>query len=277
MSRADEIFVRDCRRILDEGYEQKTGETRAHWADDGSPAYTKKICSVVNRYNLQEEFPIQTIRPINYKAAIDEILWIWQKKSNVVAELNSKIWNQWEQADGTIGKAYGYQLGRVHKYPEGEFDQVDRVLYQLKNDPNSRRILTSMYNFDDLNEMALYPCAYGMMFNVFGNKLNGILQQRSQDMLVANGWNVVQYATLLHMFAQVSGLEAGELVHVISDAHIYDRHFEIVEEVIQREQYPAPKLWINPEVKDFYDFTVDDFVLEDYKHGERVRRIPVAE
>ncbi len=275
MSKADQLFIATCRDILDNGYLQDT-DIRAKWEDDGAPAKTMKKFAVVNRYNLAEEFPIITLRKINYRAAIDEVLWIWQRKSNRLADLNSKIWNQWAQPDGTIGKAYGYQLAQKHHYKEGDFDQVDRVLYDLKNNPGSRRILVSMYNFADLHEMALYPCAYSMTFNVVGNKLNAILNQRSQDMLLANGWNVTQYAALVHMFAQVSNLEVGELVHVIADAHIYDRHIPVVEEVIKREQFPAPKLRLNPEIKDFYQFTVDDFELLDYQCGKGVGKLPVA-
>lgn len=276
MSKADDIFIKNCREIIDEGYPSDDYQVRPRWADDKSPANTLKRFGLVNRYNLAEEFPIQTLRKINFKAAVDELLWIWQKKSNNVHDLNSKIWDAWADEDGSIGKAYGYQLGVKHQYKEGMFDQVDRVLYDLKNNPYSRRIMTNIYNFADLHEMNLYPCAYSMTFNVTGNKLNGILNQRSQDMLVANSWNVTQYAVLLHMFAKVSGLEAGELVHVIADAHIYDRHIPIVEELIKRETYPAPKLVIDPEVTDFYDFTVDSFKLENYRHGPLVRKIPVA-
>ena len=275
MSVADKLFIENCRLILDHGFDQTGEEVRPHW-EDGTPAYTKKSFGIVNRYDLSQEFPLLTLRPINYRAAIDEILWIWQKKSNNINDLNSKIWDQWAREDNTIGKAYGYQMQVKHKYKEGMFDQVDRVLFDLKNNPSSRRILTSMYNFDDLHDMALYPCAYSITFNVTNNKLNAILNQRSQDMLVANNWNVVQYSILIHMFAQVSGLEVGEFIHVISDAHIYDRHFSIVEELISRQSYPAPSLKMNKNVKDFYEFTVDDFTFENYQHGPAVKRIPVA-
>jgi thymidylate synthase len=248
---------------------------RARW-EDGAPAHTKKIFAVVNRYNLAEEFPALTLRPTPVKSAVDELLWIWQKKSNNVKDLNSRIWDPWADEKGSIGKAYGYQLGVKHQYSEGEFDQVDRVLYDLKNNPYSRRIMTNIYNFEDLHEMALYPCAYSVTFNVTENRLNAILNQRSQDTLVANSWNVVQYSVLVHMLAQVSGLVAGELVHVIADAHIYDRHIPLVEELISRPQYPAPKLKINPDIKNFYDFTVDDIIVEDYQAGPQVKNIPVA-
>ncbi len=264
-----------CKSILNEGISSEGQEVRPRW-EDGTPAHTVKKFGVVNRYNLAEEFPILTLRKVPFKLAIDEILWIWQKKSNNIKDLNSHIWDSWADENGTIGKAYGYQLGVKHKYKEGEFDQVDRVLYDLKNNPYSRRIITNLYNHHDLHEMNLYPCAYSVTFNVTGNKLNAILNQRSQDVLVANAWNVCQYAVLIHMLAQVSNLEVGEFVHVIADAHIYDRHIPIVEQLIKRESYPAPKLIINKDIKNFYDFTVDDFVLEDYKHGDIIKNIPVA-
>ncbi len=275
MSKADKIFVDMCRDIIDNGWSDQETTVRPKW-DDGAPAHTIKKFGVVNRYNLAEEFPILTLRPTYLKSAIDEILWIWQKKSNDIKDLSSHIWDSWADENGTIGKAYGYQLGVKHKYPEGEFDQVDRVLFDLKNNPHSRRIMTNIYVHKDLSEMKLYPCAYSMTFNVTGNKLNAILNQRSQDVLTANRWNVCQYAALVHMFAQVSGLEVGEFVHVIADAHIYDRHIPLVEELIKREQFDAPKLVINKEIKNFYDFTVDDFVLENYKAGEQIKNIPVA-
>ncbi len=275
MSIADKIFINTCRDILDNGISDEGLDVRPVW-EDGTPAHTIKKFCIVNRYDLSKEFPIITLRRTAFKSAIDEILWIWQKKSNNVNELNSHIWDSWADESGSIGKAYGYQLGVKHKYKEGEFDQVDRVLYDLKHNPQSRRILTNIYNFQDLNEMHLYPCAYSMTFNVSGNKLNGILNQRSQDTLTANNWNVVQYAVLLHMFAQVSDLEVGELVHVISDAHIYDRHVPIVEEILSNPQYPAPKFIMNKDVKNFYDFTVDDFRLEDYQFTKLDAKIEVA-
>ncbi|MCT4542569.1 MAG: thymidylate synthase [Vallitalea sp.] len=275
MSKADKIFIDMCRDILDNGFSSEGQEVRPRW-EDGTYAHTIKRFSVVNRYNLAEEFPILTLRPTYLKSAVGEILWIWQKKSNNINDLNSKIWDSWADDKGSIGKAYGYQLGIKHKYIEGEFDQVDRVLYDLRNNPYSRRIMTNIYNHQDLHEMNLYPCAYSVTFNVTGNKLNAILNQRSNDILVANNWNVVQYSVLVHMLAQVSGLEVGEFVHVIADAHIYDRHVPIVEELITRKSYEAPKLIINKNVKDFYDFTVDDFKLENYQKGEQIRNIPVA-
>ncbi len=275
MSIADQIFINTCRDILDNGISDQDLPVRPHWLD-GTPAHTVKKFCIVNRYDLSKEFPIITLRRTAFKSAIDEILWIWQKKSNNVHDLNSHIWDSWADETGSIGKAYGYQLGVKSVYPEGEFDQVDRVLFDLKNNPSSRRILTNIYNFQDLHEMHLYPCAYSMTFNVTGNKLNGILNQRSQDTLTANNWNVVQYAVLLHMFAQVSGLEVGEFVHVISDAHIYDRHVPIVEEILKNPQYPAPTFKMNKDVKNFYDFTVDDFELVDYNYTKLDKKIEVA-
>ena len=274
MSRTDRIFIDMCKNVLENGVLDE-GNVRPHW-DDGAPAYTKKVFGVVNRYNLEEEFPLLTLRPINFKAAVDEILWIWQKKSNNINDLNSHIWDSWADESGSIGKAYGYQLAVKHKYKEGMFDQVDRVLYDLKNNPSSRRIMTNIYNHHDLSEMALYPCAYSVTFNVSQGKLNAILNQRSQDILAANAWNVSQYAALVMMLAQVSGLKAGELVHVIADAHIYDRHIDIVKELISRKENPAPVVKLNPEIKNFYDFKVEDFVVENYVTGEKIGKIPVA-
>ena len=275
MSYADKVFVDNIKTILNEGFSDKGLDVRPHWAD-GTPAHTIKKFGLVNRYDLSKEFPIITVRGTFLKSAVDELLWIWQKKSNVVSELKSHVWDSWADENGTIGKAYGYQLGVKHKYPEGEFDQVDRVLYDLKNNPQSRRILTSIYNFEDLHEMQLYPCAYSMTFNVSGDTLNGILNQRSQDMVTANNWNVAQYAVLMHMFAQVSGLKVGELVHVIADAHIYDRHIPIAEDIIKNEQYDAPKFELNPNITDFYQFTTKDIKLVDYKYNDKKYDIEVA-
>ncbi|MDD3393544.1 MAG: thymidylate synthase [Anaerotignum sp.] len=275
MSKADDIFIKNCTEILEKGFSTEKEKVRPHW-EDGTPAYTIKTFGVVNRYDLSEEFPLLTLRATNWKAAIDEILWIWQKKSNNIHDLNSNIWNSWADENGSIGKAYGYQLGVPYAFKQGTMDQVDNVLWQLKNTPYSRRIMTNIYNFADLMEMGLEPCAYSMTFNVVGDQLNAILNQRSQDTLAANNWNVVQYSALLMMFAQVSGLKAGELVHVISDMHIYDRHIPMIEELVQREKFPAPKVRLNPEVKSFYDFTVEDFVVEDYQHGKPIGKVPVA-
>ncbi len=275
MSIADEIFIRNCRDIIDNGVWDTDYPVRPKWLD-GTPAHTVKKFCIVNRYDLQKEFPILTLRRTAFKSAIDEILWIWQKKSNNVNDLNSHIWDSWADENGSIGKAYGYQLAIKHKYPEGEFDQVDRVLFDLKNNPHSRRIMTNIYTFEDLHEMHLYPCAYSMTFNVSGNTLNGILNQRSNDVAVANNWNVVQYAVLLHMLAQVSNLKVGELVHVIADAHIYDRHVPVIEKMLKNPTFKAPKLIINPEVKNFYDFTVDDFSLVDYEFNKLDSKFEVA-
>lgn len=275
MSYADKVFKENCNEIIKNGVWDTNCNVRPHWAD-GTPAHTVKKFAIVNRYDLQKEFPILTIRKTFLKSAIDEILWIWQKKSNNVHDLNSHIWDSWADESGSIGKAYGYQLAIKHKYNEGEFDQVDRVIFDLKNNPNSRRIMTNIYNFADLNEMHLYPCAYSMTFNVSGDKLNGILNQRSNDMIVANNWNVCQYSVLLMMLAQVCGFKAGELVHVISDAHIYDRHIPIYEQMLKNPEYEAPVLKINTDIKDFYDFSVGDFELIDYKCTPLSQKIEVA-
>ncbi len=275
MSRADEIFIANCKDILENGVWDTDLNVRPKW-DDGASAHTVKKFGIVNRYDLSEEFPILTIRRTYWKSAIDELLWIWQKKSNNVHELKSHVWDAWADETGSIGKAYGYQLGVKHHYPEGDMDQVDRVLYDLKHNPASRRIMTNIYNHADLSEMALYPCAYSMTFNVTGNKLNAILNQRSQDMLTANNWNVVQYAALTCMLAQVSGLEPGEFMHVIADAHIYDRHVPLVEEILANEPKPAPKFIIDPAVDDFYKFTVDSFKVENYEFSGFNKKIPVA-
>lgn len=277
MSYADKIFIQNCTEILTNGYWDTNQIVRPKWSDDNSSAHTVKKFGIVNEYNLSNEFPIMTLRKINYKAAVDELLWIWQKKSNDVRDLSSKIWNAWANEEHTIGKAYGYQLGVKHEYNEGMFDQVDRVLYDLKHNPYSRRILTNIYTFEDLHEMMLYPCAYSMTFNVTGKKLNAILNQRSQDMMVANNWNVCQYAILVHMFAQVSGLEVGKLIHVIADAHIYDRHIPLIEEIISRQPLGSFDLKIDKDVDDFYKFNVDSFEVENYKYHEFKHKIPVAE
>lgn len=275
MSLADKIFIENCNDIIENGVWDTDYPVRPKWLD-GTPAHTVKKFCIVNRYDLRKEFPILTLRRTAFKSAVDEILWIWQKKSNNVHDLNSHIWDSWADETGSIGKAYGYQLGVKHVYPEGEFDQVDRVLYDLKNNPHSRRIMTNIYTFADLHEMHLYPCAYSMTFNVSGDTLNGILNQRSNDVAVANNWNVVQYSVLLMMLAQVSGLKVGELVHVIADAHIYDRHIPVVKKMLENPQFDAPKLVMNPEVKDFYKFTVDDFKLENYQFNKLEEKFEVA-
>ncbi len=275
MSRADEIFIANCKDILQNGVWDTELEVRPRW-EDGTPAHTVKKFGIVNRYDLSEEFPILTLRRTYWKSAIDELLWIWQAKSSNVKELRTRVWDAWADETGSIGKAYGYQLGVKHRYPEGDMDQVDRVLWDLKHNPASRRIMTNIYNHADLSEMALYPCAYSMTFNVSGDKLNAILNQRSQDMLAANNWNVVQYAVLTHMFAAVSGLRAGELVHVIADAHIYDRHVPLIEQIIANEPKKAPEFIIDPTVDDFYKFTRDSFRVEGYEYSDFTAKIPVA-
>lgn len=275
MSFADKVFIDTCKDILQNGFWDTELEVRPKW-EDGTPAHTVKKFGVVNRYDLSKEFPALTVRKTFLKSAVDEILWIWQKKSNNVNDLRGNIWDAWADENGSIGKAYGYQMGIKHHYKEGDMDQVDRVLYDLRHNPQSRRILTNIYVHQDLSEMALYPCAYSMTFNVTGKKLNAILNQRSQDMLAANGWNVCQYAALVCMFAQVSGLEPGEFVHVIADAHIYDRHVPIVQELISREPYDAPDFVMDKSITDFYKFTRDSFSLENYKYHEFNEKIPVA-
>lgn len=281
MSLADDIFIRMCRDILENGEDTSGEEARPKW-EDGTPAYTIKKFGVVNRYDLRREFPIITLRKTALKSATDEMLWIWQQKSNNIHDLHSHIWDSWADEHGSIGKAYGYQLGVKHRYREGMMDQVDRVIYDLKHNPYSRRILTNIYVHQDLHEMNLYPCAYSMTFNVTKRNgedkltLNAVLNQRSQDVLAAGNWNVVQYAVLVHMLAQVCGMQAGELLHVIADAHIYDRHVEIIKELIERPAYAAPSFWLNPDVKDFYEFTRDDVKLENYVTGPQVENIPVA-
>ena len=275
MSKADVLFVNMCRGILENGFSSEGQQVRARW-EDGTPAHTIKNFGVVNRYDLSEEFPALTLRPTAIKTAVEEMLWIWHKKSNNIKDLKGHIWDEWADENGSIGKAYGYQMGIKYRFAQGEMDQVDNVIWQLKNTPYSRRIMTNIYNFADLSEMGLEPCAYSMTFNVTGNKLNAVLNQRSQDILAANNWNVVQYSVLVHMLAQVCGLVPGELVHVIADAHIYDRHVPIIRELIERPQYPAPKFRLNPDIKDFYDFTTDDIIIEDYRKNEQIKNIPIA-
>lgn len=281
MSKADQLFVSMCKDILDHGTITEGEKVRPRW-EDGSPAYTIKNFGVTNRYDLREEFPALTLRRTALKSAMDEILWIYQKKSNNINDLNSHIWDQWADESGSIGKAYGYQIAQKSHYPEGEFDQMDRVLYDLEHTPFSRRIMTNMYTFADLHQMNLYPCAYSVTYNVTqceGDEkpvLNMVLMQRSQDILAANNWNVCQYAILLMMVARHVDMVAGELLHVIVDAHIYDRHVDIVRELIERPQYPAPRVSLNPDVTNFYDFTTDDLIVEDYNHGPQVKNIPIA-
>ena len=281
MSLADKIFIDMCQDILDNGVSTEGEKVRPHW-EDGTSAYTIKKFGVVNRYDLSKEFPAITLRKTAIKSCTDEMLWIWQLKSNNVNDLHSHVWDEWADETGSIGKAYGYQMGVKHKYKEGMFDQVDRVIYDLKNNPFSRRIMTNIYVHQDLSEMHLYPCAYSMTFNVTQKKgddkltLNAILNQRSQDILAANNWNVCQYAVLIHMLAQVCDMRVGELVHVIADAHIYDRHIPIIKELIQRPTYDAPTFWLNPDVKDFYEFTRNDVRLDNYVTGPQIQDIPIA-
>lgn len=281
MSLADTVFINMCKDILENGTSTEGEKVRPHW-EDGTPAYTVKKFGVVNRYDLSKEFPIITLRKTALKSATDEMLWIWQKKSNNIHDLHSHIWDEWANEEGSIGKAYGYQMSVKHQYKEGMMDQVDRVIYDLKNNPFSRRIMTNIYVHQDLHEMRLYPCAYSMTFNVTQKKgedrltLNAILNQRSQDVLAANNWNVVQYAVLVHMLAQVCNMKVGELVHVIADAHIYDRHIPIIKELIERPSYDAPKFTLNPEIKDFYQFTRNDVSLENYVTGPQIETIPIA-
>ncbi len=275
MSYADKVFIDNANAILNEGVWDTGVNIRPKWGD-GSPAHTIKKFGIINRYNLAEEFPIMTLRRTFWITAVKELLWIWQKKSNNINDLDAHIWDSWADENGSIGKAYGYQLGVKHKYPEGEFDQVDRVLYDLKHNPASRRIITNLYNHHDLSEMGLYPCAYSMTFNVSGNRLNAVLNQRSQDMLAANNWNICQYAVLLHMIAQVSGLEAGEIIHVIADAHIYDRHIPIVRELINQPSYDAPVFRTDKAVDDFYRFTYKSFSLDNYKYNDNDIKFEVA-
>ena len=275
MSCADQIFIQNCKDILSKGVWDTDREVRPRW-EDGSPAHTVKLFGVVNRYDLRREFPVLTVRRQFLKSAVDELLWIWQKKSNNIHDLNSHVWDAWADETGSIGKAYGYQLRVKHHYPQGDMDQVDKALWDLTHDPASRRIMVNLYNHHDLSEMALYPCAYSMTFNVSGRTLNAILNQRSQDMLTANGWNVMQYAVLLHMLAQVTGFEAGELVHVIADCHIYDRHVPVVEELIARTPFDAPRFCLDGSVTDFYAFTPDSVHLEGYQAHPLEGKIPVA-
>ncbi len=275
MSYADIVFKQNCEDILKNGFSDEMLDVRPVW-DDGVKAHTVKKFCIVNRYDLSKEFPVITLRKTNLAAACDELLWIWQKKSNNINDLSSHIWDSWADENGSIGKAYGYQLGIKHKYKEGMFDQVDRVLFDLKHNPQSRRIMTNIYTHQDLSEMGLYPCAYSMTFNVSGDTLNAVLNQRSQDMLTANNWNVCQYAVLVHMMAQVSGLKVGELVHVIADAHIYDRHIPLVEEILSKEPYDAPQFIIDKSIDDFYKFTADSFSFKDYKFHTLGKKIPVA-
>ena len=281
MSYADNVFKEMCRDIIENGTSTAGEKVRPRW-EDGTPAYTIKKFGVVNRYDLSKEFPALTLRKTGLKSCMDEILWIYQRKSSNIHDLNSHVWDEWADETGSIGKAYGYQIGVKSHYKEGDMDQMDRVLFDLKNNPYSRRIITNTYVFADLSEMHLYPCAYSVTYNVTRREgedrpvLNIVLNQRSQDVLAANNWNVCQYAILLMMVAQVNDMVPGELLHVIADAHIYDRHVETVKELISRPAYPAPTVRLNPEIKDFYKFTTDDLIVENYQAGPQIKGIPVA-
>lgn len=281
MSKADDIFCAMCADIINNGTTTEGQKVRPRW-EDGTPAYTIKKFGVCNRYDLREEFPALTLRRTALKSAMDEVLWIYQRKSNNIHDLNSHIWDEWADENGSIGKAYGYQIGVKSHYPQGDLDQMDKVLLDLRETPYSRRIMTNTYVFSDLSEMNLYPCAYSVTYNVTQEPnedrptLNMLLNQRSQDVLAANNWNVCQYAILLMMVAQVNNMIPGELVHMIADAHIYDRHVDIVRELISRKHHAAPKVSLNPDVKDFYAFTTADLIVEGYEHGPQVKNIPIA-
>ena len=281
MSKADDLFIAMCSDIIEHGTTTEGQKVRPRW-EDGTPAYTIKRFGVCNRYDLREEFPALTLRRTALKSAMDEVLWIYQRKSNNIHDLKPHIWDEWADETGSIGKAYGYQVGVKSHYPDGDYDQMDRVLKDLRENPYSRRIMTNLYTFADLHEMNLYPCAFNAIYNVTQEPgedrptLNMLLVQRSQDVLAANNWNVCQYAILLMMVAQVSNMNVGELVHMIADAHIYDRHVDVVRELISRPTFPAPTVRLNPSVTNFYDFTTDDLIVENYEHGPQVKNIPIA-
>ena len=281
MSKADDLFIAMCSDIIERGTTTEGQKVRPRW-EDGTPAYTIKRFGVCNRYDLREEFPALTLRRTALKSAMDEVLWIYQRKSNNIHDLKPHIWDEWADETGSIGKAYGYQVGVKSHYPDGDYDQMDRVLKDLRENPYSRRIMTNLYTFADLHEMNLYPCAFNAIYNVTQEPgedrptLNMVLVQRSQDVLAANNWNVCQYAILLMMVAQVSNMNVGELVHMIADAHIYDRHVDVVRELISRPTFPAPTVRLNPSVTNFYDFTTDDLIVENYEHGPQVKNIPIA-
>ena len=269
MSQADKYFIEEAVHLLTEGFNDKDYPVRPKWPD-------------VRRYDLSKEFPALTLRTQAFKGVVRELLWMWQKKSNVVDELGKSaiIWKAWERPDGTIGKTYGYQLGQVHHYEYGDFDQVDNLIYLLKNKPMDRRMIVTMWNPADLHDMALPPCVYESLWYVADGKLNCTLIQRSGDLLAAaasGGWDTMEYAILVHMLAQVCGYQVGELVHIVDNLHIYDRHTDAVRECLGNPEYPAPKLWINPEVKDFYAFTEDDFRLDNYQSTKLSTKFEVAE
>ena len=279
MSYADKVFKETCKDILENGTNTKGQKVRPHW-ENGASAYTIKKFGVVNRYDLRKEFPALTLRRIALKSCMDEILWIYQRKSNNIHDLKTHIWDQWADVNGSIGKCYGYVAGDKFKFNGEMIDQTDYVRKQLKETPYSRRMMTNLYQFQYLSEGHLDPCCFNFILNVTEEDgqlvLNGILNQRSQDMLAANGWNVCQYSIFLMMLAQEAGMVAGELVHVIADAHIYDRHVPMIKELLSRDEYPAPKVYLNPEVKNFYDFTTKDLIVKGYEYGEQIQNIPIA-
>ena len=290
MNQADEQYKRVVETVLRVGVMDTDQKVRTVWKD-GTPAHS---ISWIGQHMIFDntEVPIITTKRVAWKTAIKELLWIWQMKSNRVQDLRDmgvKIWNEWEKEDGTIGKAYGYQLGKKNRWvtekeyypdPSGEInalhltmkkvDQVDYLLYQLKTNPASRRHITMLWNPDELDSMALTPCVYETQWHVKQGKLHLEVRCRSNDLALGNPFNIFQYNILQRMIAQVTGYELGNYIYHIGDAHLYDRHIEPVSEQIKRESFEAPTLWINPEVKSFYDFTIDDFKLIDYKHGETI-------
>ena len=284
MTQADENFIKTCKEILKNGYSSEGTNVRTRW-EDGTEANYYSIVGVQNKYDLEKEFPMITLRNNSktIKNAIDEILWIWQKKSNKISELTSHIWDQWAGEDGTIGKAYGFQLAKKYEFKTKDgmqtLDQVDYMLYLLKHDPASRRIMTNIFDFGDLKDMNLEPCAYSTQWLVKEGKLHLILNQRSQDMLAANGWNTMQYAALLCMVAKCVDLKPGTLTHNIGDCHIYDRHVPLIEKLIEAKPMDvSPKLIINNDTKDFYEFKVEDFEIQGYDYNKDIKlgKIPVA-
>ena len=304
MSYADKVFKENLRSIIEEGTSTEGQKVRPHW-EDGTPAYTIKQFGISNTYDLRKEFPAITVRKTALKSCMDEILWIYQKKSNNIHDLNSHIWDQWADKDGSIGKAYGYQVGKrfLHHrsnelplsevYPSviaqsrlGEkykiyLDQMDGALYDLRNTPFSRRIMISLWCPEELHEMNLEPCCWSVIFNVTDEGqdklvLNMVLNQRSNDFITANNWNTAQYAIFLMMVAQSVDMIPGKLVHNITDCHVYDRHIDIARELLNRPEHPAPKVSLNPEIKNFYDFTTDDLIVENYETEPQIKNIPIA-
>ena len=299
MSLADKYFKEAANKILTEGYSDESMQVRPHW-EDGTPAHTIKTFCYVCRYDLSKEFPILTLRRQAFKTMIKELLWMWQMKSNNINDVDFHIWDQWADENGSIGKTYSYQLAQKyghHKIKEGEdlssypsaeigndgwvyLDQVDGVLYDLKNNPASRRIITNMWQIKDLKDMNLAPCVYETLWDITPDgKLNMTLIQRSGDMCAAaapGGFDTIEYATLLYLMAHVCGYKPGEFVHIVNNLHIYDRHIDIIKKVCNNPEYDAPKLWINTDKTDFYDFTIDDFKLIDYQSTKLEEKIEVA-